>query len=304
VAAGSRVRRVRSSGAVELAVRESGDPDGPAIVFIHGYPDTKEMWSAVLAELPPRFHAIAYDVRGAGASSRPRGNAAYDFERLGDDLLAVAGACACDRPVHLVGHDWGGLQGWEFATQPRFEGRLASYTAIAGPSLDQVAIGGEELLRRGRLLRSLRRLRRSWYIVLLLTPGVPALMWRVLGSRDRWARMLRDREGLPVGEHDPARTVTRDGVDGAKLYRRNMPRRAVRPRRHALAHVPVQLVIPTRDRFIPPDYYELAQRYAPRLLRRTVDSGHWAPRAQPGLIVRWIEEFVDEVESGAANAAA
>lgn len=286
-------RRV-SSGGVSLAVRESGDRDGPAVVFIHGYPDTKEMWSSLLASLPGRFHSIAYDVRGAGQSDRPRRTADYDFERLGDDLLAVCDACAPGRAVHLVGHDWGGLQGWEFATQPRFEGRLASYTAIAGPSLDQVTIAGEELLRRGRLLKWLGRLRHSWYILLLVTPGLPELIWRGMGPR--WAWVLRTREELETSAEDPSPTVARDGVDGARLYRRNMPRRALRPRRDAFAHVPVQLVIPLRDRFIPLDYYELAERYAPRLRRRVVESGHWAPRAEPSLVAGWIEEFVDEVE--------
>ena len=294
----ARSRKVSSSGGVELAVRESGDPDGPAIVFIHGYPDTKEMWSAVLERIPERFHTVAYDVRGAGQSSRPRGNKAYDFERLGDDLLAVAEACAPGRPVHLVGHDWGGLQGWEFATQPRFEGRLASFTAIAAPSLDQVAVSGDELLRRGRVLAWLARLRRSWYIAMLLTPGVPTLVWRLGWTRDRWRWMLSNVERVPSGGEEPSPTLASDGIHGAKLYRRNMPRRALNPRSDAIAHVPVQLVVPTGDRFISPDYYEPVERHAPRLRRRIVGSGHWAPRAQPEPVARWIEEFVDRVEGG------
>jgi NAD(P)-dependent dehydrogenase (short-subunit alcohol dehydrogenase family)/pimeloyl-ACP methyl ester carboxylesterase len=291
------VPRVPSSDGVELAVRESGDPDGPTIVFIHGYPDTKEMWDAVLAALSERFHAVSYDVRGAGESSRPGGNAAYDFERLGDDLLAVCDACASGRVVHLVGHDWGGLQGWEFATQTRFDGRLASFTAIAAPSVDQVTIGGQELLRRGRLLRWLARLRRSWYILVLLAPGGPTLLWRFMWSPRRWRWALRNVERVPGEASDPRPTLARDGIDGAKLYRRNMPRRALRPRA-AAAHVPVQLVVPTGDRFISPDYYELAGRYVPSLRERFVDSGHWAPRVQPERIAGWIESFVDEVESG------
>lgn len=289
-------RRVRSSDGVELAVRESGDPDGPPIVFIHGYPDTREMWSPVLARLPARFHAIAYDVRGAGASGRPSGSAAYDFERLGDDLLAVCDACSPQRPVHLVGHDWGGLQGWEFATQPRFEGRLASFTAIAGPSVDQVSIGGEELLRQGRLLAWLGRIRRSWYIAALLTPGIPTLFWRVIASPERWRAALREREGVPAAAADPAPTLADDGVHGAKLYRRNIPRRALRPRRDAAAHVPVQLIVPSRDRYISPEYYELAERHARRLVRRDLDSSHWAPRERPAEVASWIEGFVDEME--------
>ncbi len=300
---GNGTSRVVSSGDVQLAVRESGNHDGPAIVFVHGYPDTKEMWEAVLERLPERFHAITYDVRGAGGSSRPRRNAAYDFERLGDDLLAVAGACAPGRAVHLVGHDWGGLQGWEFATHQRFAGRLLSFTAIAAPSLDQVSIAGDELLRGGHVLRWLGRLRRSWYILPLLTPGMPTLIWRRVWSPERWRWMLRNVERVPVRDGDPAPTLADDGIHGAKLYRRNMPRRALSARADPDAHVPVQLIVPSGDRFIPPDYYELAERYAPRLRRRIIGSGHWAPRAQPERIARWIEEFVDQVEAGDASAA-
>ncbi|HEY1592004.1 MAG TPA: SDR family oxidoreductase [Solirubrobacteraceae bacterium] len=287
--------RVVASGGVELAVRESGDREGPPIVFVHGYPDTKEMWDQVLAQLPERFHLIAYDVRGAGASDRPRGAAAYDFERLGDDLLAVLDACAPGQAVHLVGHDWGALQGWEFASQPRFADRLRSFTAISCPPLDLVSIGNRELLRSGRVLKWLARMRRSSYIPVLVTPGGPTLAWRALYSPARWRWVLRNLEHIPVTEGYPPPTLQDDGVHGAKLYRRNMPRRVLRPRRDAIAHVPVQLIVPTGDRYIGTNYYDGVERVAPRLRRRIVGSGHWAPRAEPARMARWVEEFVDEV---------
>src|SRR5258708_19380532 len=117
-------RRV-ASGGVGIAVSETGDPDGQVIVFIHGYPDTKEMWSEVLARLPDRFHAIAYDVRGAGQSDRPQRTADYDFERLGDHLLAVARANPPRKPVPLVCPLRGGRWGWEIAPPPPFPEQLA-----------------------------------------------------------------------------------------------------------------------------------------------------------------------------------
>ena len=83
------ITRTVYSGEVELAVAEGGDSRRPTVVFIHGYPDTKELWDEVLARLGRRYHLVAYDVRGAGASSRPRGPAAYDLARLADDLEAV-----------------------------------------------------------------------------------------------------------------------------------------------------------------------------------------------------------------------
>lgn len=287
--------RVASADGVELAVRQAGDPGRPTIVLIHGYPDTKEMWNPVSARLAERFHVVAYDVRGAGASDAPRDLAGYDFDRLGDDLLAVVDVVAPGKRVHLVGHDWGGLQGWEFATDPRFEGRLGSFTAVAGPSLDQVALGGALLLRERRFVQWLLRARRSWYIAVLLTPGGPELVWRVLLAGGRWQSELR-REGVPVDSHYPAATLAADGVQGARLYRRNMPRRTRRPRRDAVAHVPVQLIIPTADRHIPLSYYDLAERFAPRLRRRELDAPHWAVRTHPAEVADWAAAFVDEVD--------
>jgi pimeloyl-ACP methyl ester carboxylesterase len=268
------LQRVVSSDGVSLAVREEGDPARPTVILIHGYPQTKEMWEAVSARLASDFHVVAYDVRGAGHSDAPSSAAAYDFERLADDFSAVVAAVAPGKAVHLVGHDWGALQGWEFATSPRLGDRLASFTAVAGPSLDQVAIAS----------RSPRRLMsawRSWYILLLLSPGGPRVM----------SRMVRAGGGPPGAQPSLADDVVR----GAWLYRRNIPRRLRRPRRDAVAHVPVQLIIPRGDRYIPPSYYALAGEYAPRLVRREVDGPHWLPGTHPDLVAGWVASFIEEV---------
>ena len=265
------------------------------MVLIHGYPDTKEMWGPVIARLAGRFHVVAYDVRGAGSSDAPPGRRAYDFWRLGDDLLAVIEGAARGEGVHLAGHDWGGLQGWEFATQPRFADRLRSFTAIAAPSLDQVSLSGGGGWRHR--LRWARQARRSWYIAALLLPGGPELMWRGALGGGRWRRQLEHAEGVPVDAGYPAPTLVRDAIQGANLYRRNVPRRMLQPRRDALAHVPVQLVVPTRDRYIPLGYYELADRHAPTLRRRVIDRSHWLPRTDPDLVAEWVATFVQEVEA-------
>jgi pimeloyl-ACP methyl ester carboxylesterase len=284
-------------------VLELGDPAAPTVVLVHGYPDAKEMWLDVMERLRERFHVVAYDVRGAGGSDAPRRSASYDFERLGDDLLAVldrvSGGRAGQpgRAAHLVGHDWGGLQGWEFATQPRFEGRLASFTGVAGPMLDQVALTSQALLRERRMLEWLRRGRRSWYILTLLPRGLPPVTWRLLAARGRWQRALRDLDGLPEERQYPHPTLVRDAVNGANLYRRNILRRTLRPRSDARAHVPVQLIVPTGDRYIPLGYYDRAAEHAPVLRRHDVPGGHWLPRADPDLVARLVGEFVYEVEA-------
>jgi pimeloyl-ACP methyl ester carboxylesterase len=265
-----------SSAFVRLAVVEAGDPNAPTIVLVHGYPDTKELWAPIMTDLCSRFHVLAYDVRGAGASSAPRRRSAYDYAWLGDDLKAVIDRLAPGRSVHLVGHDWGGIAGWRFAADPRFDGKLASFTTIAGPSVDQVAVSLRELRRQRRVLELMRRVYRSWYLIPMCTPGVPTLVWRLLG---------RGRPGFSV---DTA-------IHGANLYRQNILGTLGRARPEP-ARVPVQLVVPSRDRFISPRYYESAERYAPSLRRRSIESSHWVPRNEPDQISRWIAEFVEEVE--------
>lgn len=285
------------AGDVRLAVTVSGAIDAPALVFIHGYPDTKEEWGQVMDRLAD-FHTVAYDVRGAGESTVPRSTADYDLDRLGDDLEAVLDELSPGKPAHLVGHDWGGLQGWEFATSPRFEGRLASYTAIAGPSLDQVTAAGRNLLAQGHVLQWLLRIRYSWYILLLVIPGLPRLLWRVGPTRKRWQRRLGISEGRGAELDYPRPSLRSDGANGAKLYRRNIPRRLRRPRLDAMAHVPVQLIIPTQDPFIPLAYYEHADQHAPALQRREIDAGHWVQLTHPDAIAEWIRTFVGQVEGG------
>ena len=295
------ITRTVCSGRVELAVAEGGDSRRPTIVFIHGYPDTKELWDEVLARLGRRYHLVAYDVRGAGASSRPRGPAAYDLARLADDLEVVIAAVSPQRPVHLVGHDWGAIQGWEFVALERFRNKLASLTAIAGPPLDRAVAARARRPTPRRPGALPRQRRRSWYVVALCTPGVPTLTWRWLLAGPRWTWFLRNVERLGEKAPAPALTLAADGIHGSKLYRRNILRRTLRPRTDAVARVPVQLVIPTRDHFIPPSYYDGADQLAPALRRRVVGATHWVPRTEPGLIARWVTEFVDQVEARGAT---
>jgi hypothetical protein len=60
-------------------------------------------------------------------------------------------------------------------------------------------------------------------------------------------------------------------------------------------------VIPTRDHFISPAYYERAGRRAPALRRRMVPTTHWLPRTEPELLAGWIAQFVDDVEAGSVT---
>lgn len=67
----ARERYVRTGG-VELCVAELGDADRPTVVLVHGYPDSKEVWSEVAVRLAEQWHVVLYDVRGHGRSTAPK----------------------------------------------------------------------------------------------------------------------------------------------------------------------------------------------------------------------------------------
>ncbi|WP_228976287.1 SDR family oxidoreductase [Streptomyces sp. DH12] len=290
---GARERWIRTGG-VELCVAELGEPDRPVVVLVHGYPDSKEVWSEVAPRLAERFHVVLYDVRGHGRSTAPvplRGG--FTLEKLTDDFLAVADAVSPDRPVHLVGHDWGSVQGWEFATLARTEGRIASFTSISGPSLDHF---GHWIKRRAtrptprRVGQLLGQGAKSWYVYLLHTPVVPELAWRGPLGR-RWPDLLRRVEKVPADGY-PTASLPSDAAHGAWLYRDNVRPRLRRPRTDAYAHVPVQLIVPTGDAFLSERLYDELPRWAPRLTRRTLPAKHWVPRTRPDRLAAWITDFV------------
>ncbi|MFE9514744.1 SDR family oxidoreductase [Streptomyces sp. NPDC006643] len=301
---GTRERRVRTGG-IELCVAELGDPRRPTVLLVHGYPDSKEVWSLVAERLAERFHVVLYDVRGHGGSTAPKPlRGGFTLEKLTDDFLAVADAVSPDRPVHLVGHDWGSVQGWEFATVRRTSGRIASFTSISGPSLDHFGHWIKRRMTRPTpraVAQLLGQGAKSWYVYLLQTPVLPELAWRGPLGR-HWPKILDRFEKVPASRADagatgsaaayPTASLPDDAAHGAWLYRDNINARLRRPRADAHAHAPVQLITPTGDAFLSERLHDDLEQWVPQLVRRAIPAKHWVPRTRPDQLAGWITEFV------------
>ncbi|WP_142215133.1 SDR family oxidoreductase [Streptomyces sp. SLBN-118] len=301
---GARERWVRAGG-VELCVAELGDAAHPTVLLVHGYPDSKEVWSDVARRLADRFHVVLYDVRGHGRSTAPvplRGG--FTLEKLTDDFLAVVDAVSPDNPVHLVGHDWGSVQSWEFVTVKRAEGRIASFTSMSGPSLDHFGHWIKKRMSRPtprRVGQLLGQGAKSWYVCMLLTPVLPELAWRGPLGR-QWPKILQRVEKVPSAAY-PTPSLPQDAAHGAWLYRDNVRARLRRPRTDAYAHVPVQLITPTGDVFLSERLYDELGEWAPQLTCRSLPAKHWVPRTRPDQLSAWISEFVTASEGSGAGVA-
>ena len=295
------IQHAVQSGSVTLAVYSRGNPQHPTVVLVHGYPDSSSVWDRVAGHLAADFHVVTYDVRGAGASDRPSRTKDYKFELLANDLACVIDAVSPERPVHLVGHDWGSIQSWEAVCRPELQARIASFTSISGPCFDHA---GHWLRRR---LFSLRprywleffgQLLRSWYIIAMHVPLLVPMAWR-LGLARLWPQFLRHVEGA---SNQPQPTRLADGQTGVRLYRANFFAALWRPRERR-TQVPVLLLRPAREHYVSPHINDDLRQWAPRLWQRDIAAGHWPQLSRPHAVATNVREFAQCIERGDETAA-
>jgi len=119
---------VERSG-VEVVVDDHGDPRNEAVLLLHGFPDTADLWRHQVDPLVEAgYRVLVPDMRGYGRSSKPDAISNYTIAELVGDVVAILDAAGVSR-VHLVGHDWGANVAW--ATATFFPDRIASLAAFS-----------------------------------------------------------------------------------------------------------------------------------------------------------------------------
>ena len=106
---GFRTSEIATNGAT-IHVRVGGR--GPAVVLLHGYGETGDMWSPMAADLMRDHTVIVPDLRGLGLSSKPAGG--FDKKTQAGDIAGVLDALKM-RKADLVTHDIGNMVGFAFA---------------------------------------------------------------------------------------------------------------------------------------------------------------------------------------------
>lgn len=99
-------------GGADIHVVETGA--GPPVLFLHGNPDSADMWSGVIDRLSDQFRCIAPDLPGFGRSGVPS-NFDASLEGLARFIGEFVGAAGITKPLDLVAHDFGGPFGLAWA---------------------------------------------------------------------------------------------------------------------------------------------------------------------------------------------
>ena len=120
-----RDQEVATNGTT-LHVRVGGQ--GPAVVLLHGYGETGDMWQPLAADLVRDHLVIVPDLRGMGLSARPAGG--YDKKTQGQDIAGLLDALKVET-TDLVTHDIGNMVGYAFAAQHR--ARVSRFVLMDAP---------------------------------------------------------------------------------------------------------------------------------------------------------------------------
>jgi pimeloyl-ACP methyl ester carboxylesterase len=253
---------------VQLHVAEAGDPDAPAVLAVHGWPQHWWMWRHVIPALSERRRVVCPDLRGLGWSGFP-GDGDYTKGRMAEDLEALLDRLGIERAGYL-GHDWGGWIGWLLAL--RAPERIERLMAV---SIVHPWVPREETLRHAW---------RLGYMLALATPGLgPAVV--------RDGRAVRAALGSRVADSDAAVYVDvlrdPDRAAASSAYYRHFQLREV-PRLGELAGaslpMPVRVLFGRHDPVQRPSQLAGLEHHAAELEVEVVDGGHFLVDERPALV--------------------
>lgn len=133
-----------ATNGIELATYEQGS--GRPVILLHGFPELAWSWRFQLPALAAAgYRAIAPDLRGYGASSKPTGIAEYTIQKLIADVTGLLDALSLEKAI-FVGHDWGSLLLWQMALlAPE---RMAGLIQVNIPFIPRPAIDPISLMRQ------------------------------------------------------------------------------------------------------------------------------------------------------------
>ncbi|MFZ2510953.1 MAG: alpha/beta fold hydrolase [Gordonia sp. (in: high G+C Gram-positive bacteria)] len=249
----------------------AGDQTSP-VLLLHGFPQDSTAWADVMRILADRgYGSVAPDLRGYSPGQQALPRSAYSVPTLVDDVVGILETYG--RPLHVVGHDWGGSLLWSVRRlRPDL---LASATIVSSPHPADLAWAATHSSQ------SLR----SWYIGAIAIPGLPEMAIRAGLSG------FLARTGLPAARADYYQARMREpGVATAALawYRQMLIDTVRPPAAPALPAVdsypPTQYLWGTKDAFLGRAAAYRTRDRIKDIAFTEVDGGHWLPETHPDLI--------------------
>ena len=260
--------------------------EGPLIVLLHGFPEFWYSWRYQIPFLAEHgYTVVAPDLRGYNETDKPRKG--YDIPTLLLDIKGLIEGLGQQRAI-IVGHDWGGVLAWTFAM---------SYPAMTESLIVMNAPHPAAMMRE---MRTLKQLRRSWYVFFFQLPWLPEYMLGRNNAREI-AKMLRgaalQKSAFPLAVTFRYRkAMSKPGAIHAAIsyYRQlflHLPRSFKKYETHIQA--PTLLIWGEQDIALGIELTTGLERWVNDIqIKRIADSGHWVQQEQPEVVNQFMRDFL------------
>ncbi|MFA5938933.1 MAG: alpha/beta hydrolase [Sinimarinibacterium sp.] len=253
-----------------------GDMTRPAVLLLHGFPDSAEMWRSQIEALHGQgFRAIAPDMRGYGESDIAARTADYAAKCVRADYVALLDHLGIER-ADVVGHDWGAVFAW----------MLAGYHPARVRRLVAISVGHPTAYARAGLGQKIA----GWYTLYFLIRG---LSERLLAGSGLLSlrRLLRSH---PQMDEVQRRMWVPERLTAAlRVYRANLF--GVLFRRHPAVSAPTLGIWSERDAYLVESQMTNSRRFANGFWTyERLSGGHWIPLEQArrlnGILLRFLSD--------------
>ncbi|THD34776.1 MAG: alpha/beta hydrolase [Sphingomonas sp.] len=288
------LQRVALSTGVELDVAVAGDPANPAIVLLHGFPESHRTWRFQIPELAKDHFVLAPDQRGFARSSKPEGVENYTPDKPVADLLALADHFGIG-DFTLVGHDWGGAIAWMAALQN--QDRIKHLIIVNAP---------HPFVFQRLLFDDMEQRAASQYITAFRNPAIDAHIDSIGLSEFFDGSFMRHTDFEKVRD-EKATYLDQWSQPGAmpamlNWYRASalvVPGMDDTPERPAYLdgpfpplNTPTLVIWGTGDKALLPSNLDGLDQYVPNMTLKRVDAGHFVPWENPEAVTSAMREWL------------
>ena len=266
---------------------------GDLVVLLHGFPEFWYSWRHQIPALAKHFRVVAPDLRGYNLTEKPRGVAQYRVNRIAADIVELIHALGHEQAI-IIGHDWGGAIAWN----------LAIFHPDVVRRLIVLNIPHPAAMQRG--LRTLRQLRKSWYIFFFQLPWLPEFLFRAQNYRaiERAFRATTSPEGA-FSDADIAAFKEAAARPGALTAAINWYRALLRSPAGFLqgmppVEAPTLMIWGENDAYLGKELSYDTEQWVPNLLVRYIPNcSHWVQQEQPELVNRFMLDFLADLRPAA-----
>ncbi len=259
--------------------------EGPLMLMLHGFPEFWYSWRHQIPEFAQYYKVVALDLRGYNDSDKPKAQSAYTMDELIKDVEGVIKGLGYNKCV-LVGHDWGGMIGWNFAYKhPDMLDKL-------------IILNLPHPAKFAGALRNPQQLLRSWYIFFFQTPILPELL---IQSNDyqpietMLKGMAVDKSAITQADIEAYKDAA--AKRGALTATINYYRNAFQPKyfneNFGVLDVPTLMIWGEKDTALGKELTYGTEAYVRDFqIKYIPDCSHWVQQEKPQLVNQYMRDFL------------